>query len=235
MAYDALSLSVCLNKATLKNAKYSKKVVKRVKDEQYKIKFSQLGNLKDLHLQVFADASLGNIELNSETKSVMGSFICLSNNKNVISPLTWKSKVIDKVATDIKSAETLALESAIEDAIHLTSMISEVYTGNITSSKIPIIVNEDSKGLVDSLYSKRKVRTKSMRILLSCIQQYIKTGVIKEINHVSSKNQLGDIFTKRGVLNQNIIHAVSQGTLHFPKPAFAEWEKSSISYAHSHK
>ena len=131
LAYDALSLSVCLNKANYKNAKYSKKIVQRAKEEKFQIKFSQLGDIKDLKLQVYADASLGNIELNSETKSVMGSFICLSNNEGNMSPLTWKSKVIDKVATDIKSAETLALEAAIDDSIHLSSMISELYSGNV--------------------------------------------------------------------------------------------------------
>ena len=160
---------------------------------------------------------------------MMGSFICLSNSEDIISPLTWKSKVIDKVATDIKSAETLALEAAIDDSIHLSSMISELYSGNI-EKKLPIIVKEDSKGLVDSLYSTRKVKKKTMRIIISSIQQYIKKGIIKDIIHVSSKDQLSDILTIKGVLSEKIIHAVSEGTLIFPENKYSEWEKSFISY-----
>ena len=39
--------------------------------------------------------------------------------------------------------------------------------------------------------------------------------MIKEIIHVSTKDQLGDIFTKRGVQNHRIINAVSNGRLFF--------------------
>ena len=71
LCFDSLNLSVCLNKATNKDAKYSTKVVKRAKEERFQIKFSHLGPIEDLHLELFADASLGNIEYNLETKSVM--------------------------------------------------------------------------------------------------------------------------------------------------------------------
>ena len=141
----------------------------------------------------------------------MGSFICLSNDEHKICPLSWKSKIIDKVAPDIKSAETLALEAAIDESIYLASMISEVYSQG--KYKIPIIVNEDSRGLVDSLYSTKKVKRKTMRIVISCLQQYLKQGIIKEVNHVSSENQLSDILTKKGVNSSKIIYAVSEGTI----------------------
>ena len=169
MAFDALYLSICLNKATFKDAKIAKKAVNRAKEEQYCIKFGHLGDLKNLHLQVFADASLGNIEHQAETKSVMGAFIALANEDLRISPLSWKSKCIDKVAEDIKSAETLAMENAIDDSVYLSSMISELYTGE-NEKLLPIIVNEDSKGLIDSLYSTRKVKRKTMRVVISSLQ-----------------------------------------------------------------
>ena len=114
-----------------------------------------------MHFQVYPDASLGNIEYNSETKSVMGSLICLSNKTLDVCPLSWKSKIIEKVAEDIKSAETLALESAVDDTVYLASMFSEIYTGN-SDKKLPIVINEDSKGLVESLYSTKKVKRKTM-------------------------------------------------------------------------
>ena len=54
-----------------------------------------------------------------------------------------------------------------------------------------------------------------MRIIISSIQQYLKLGTISEINHVSTKDQLGDILTKRGVSNERIMNAVSKGSLVF--------------------
>ena len=62
-----------------------------------------------------------------------------------------------------------------------------------------------------------------MRIVISSIQQYLKNGTIKEIKHVSSKNQLSDVFTKKGVIKENIIHAVSIGSLKTPENL--KWEK----------
>ena len=60
-----------------------------------------------------------------------------------ISPLHWKSCVIDKVTEDVKTAETLALEKALDDAIHLSNLISEIYTGEATKNILPIVANED--------------------------------------------------------------------------------------------
>ena len=132
---------------------------------------------KKLHLEVFADAALGNAEKDLGTKSVMGYFIALSNSNMKISPLHWKSKVIEKVAEDVKTAETLALETAVDDSIHLADLIAEIYSGEEESeTKIPLKVNGDSASLIESLYSTKKVKRKTMRVVISSIQQNIKRG-----------------------------------------------------------
>ena len=165
-------------------------------------------------MEVFADAALGNAEKDLETKSVMGYFIALSNDDMQVSPLHWKSKVIDKVAEDIKTAETLALEIAIDDSIHLADLISEIYTGEHNPSvKIPLIVNEDSASLIESLYSTKKVKRKTMRVVISSIQQNIKQKWIKEILHVKSRDQIADVFTKSGVNTNGILNVIQNGTL----------------------
>ena len=62
-----------------------------MKQETVDLKFSRLGDIKDLHLEMFADASLGNVEEGMHTKSAMGYFIYLANNALDVSPLHWKS------------------------------------------------------------------------------------------------------------------------------------------------
>ena len=116
------------------------------------------------------------------------------------------------MANDITSAETLSLEAAVDNAVYLSTMFRELYFGQL-KERIPIIVNEDSKCLVESLYSTKKVKKKTMRLAISSLQQHIKEGVIKRINHVSSKDQLSDVLTKKGVLTDRMIDAVSKGTL----------------------
>ena len=126
---------------------------------------------------MFADASLGNVEEGMHTKSSMGYSICLANKTLDVSPLHWKSCVIDKVVEDIKTAETLVLEKILDDAIHISNLISEVYTGMATSNTLPIVANEDSNSLLESIYSTKKVKRKTMRVVLSSIQQHLQNKI----------------------------------------------------------
>ena len=217
LSFDALNLSMNLNYAKYKDAKFSKKSVMKAKQENVRIKYSHIGDFKDFKIEVFADASFGNIEQESATKSVMGFVILLRGKGQTVNPLHWKSKVIEKVAEDIKSAETLSLETAVDDAIHLADMINEIFNASDSSRsedmRIPLIINDDSKSLIDSLYSTKKVKKKTMRVVISSLQQHMKTGRIKQINHVNSKQQLADVFTKKGVSTDFILDTVTSGVL----------------------
>ena len=123
MAYDAFSLSTVLNQTKICHTKYANNVIKKAKKNDVSLKFQHLGKLENLHIELFVDASLGNIEDGGFTKSMMGHFIVISNEKGQFNPIHWKSKIIDKVAEDIKTAETLALDSALDDAIYLSRVI----------------------------------------------------------------------------------------------------------------
>ena len=79
--------------------------------------------------------------------------------------------------------------------------------------KIPLIVNEDSASLIESLYSTKKVKRKTMRVVISSIQQNLKNKRIKEIFHVKSSDQLADVFTKSGVKADGILSVIKHGTL----------------------
>ena len=166
-----------------------------------------------MHIELYVDASLGNIEEDGMTKSMMGYLIVLCDSDGNFNPLHWKSKVIDKVTPDVKTAETIALETALDDAIYMSKMISEIYTGDSETFKIPIVINEDSKSLVLSLSSTKKVKRKTMRLVISSIQQSINDGTISEIIHVSTKDQLADTFTKKGVNNDKLLRCLASGSL----------------------
>ena len=51
-----------------------------MKEKKVGLKFQTLGNIEELQIEVFADATLGNIEEEIQTKSAMGYFICLTNS-----------------------------------------------------------------------------------------------------------------------------------------------------------
>ena len=162
-----------------------------------RLKFQQLGPWQNLVINVYADASFATAENNLETKSVMGYFLAISNQDQLMNPIHWKSKIIEKVAEDTKTAETLALENAIDDALYLSSIFSEIYTGDKKRQDIPLVVHTDSKSLLDSIFSTRKVKRKTMRVVISSMQQHLKEGKIKNVFHISSNDQIADILTKK--------------------------------------
>ena len=56
-----------------------------------------------------------------------------------------------------------------------------------------------------------------MRVVISSLQQHLNDNTVKDIIHVKSKDQLGDIFTKKGVSAERILNVVKKGTiLHDP-------------------
>ena len=97
----------------------------------------------------------------------------------------------------------------------MSKLICEIYTGdtNSQSNRIPIVINEDSKSLVQSLSSTKKVKRKTVRLIISAIQQSIDDGTISDIIHVSSKEQLADIFTKKGVSSEKLLECLDSGNL----------------------
>ena len=213
ISYDAFYLSTCVNKASLNDAKYIEKVIQKCKNQNVELKLSKLDFWKSLHLELYVDAALGNIEQDGMTKSMMGYLLLLCDSQGNFNPLHWKSKVIDKVTPDIKTAETIALEIALDDAIYMSKLISEIYTGDQGSHKIPIVINEDSKSLIQSLCFTKKVKRKTVRLVISTIQQSINDGTISDIIHVSTKDQLADIFTKKGVNSEILLRRLASGSL----------------------
>ena len=193
-------MSTVLNRATARDIKVCNKIIKKVKQNDVVLKFTRLGNIDELHLEMFADASLGNVEQGIHTKSGMGYIITLANKNMDASPLHWKLCVIDKVAEDIKTAETLAFEKALDDSIHLSNLLSEIYTGKPKENSIPIIANTDSKSLLESIYSTKKVKRKTMRVVISSIQEHLQNKILTGVQHVVSKDNLADVFTKKGIL-----------------------------------
>ena len=200
------------------------------KRRRYIKKYSLVGNLEDFRVEIFAHASFGIIEHQNATKFVMRLLIILRGKGNRVNPLHWKSKVNDKVTEDIKCTKTLALETAVDNAIYLADMISEVYNSKRSSDsdvvESPLLVNEVSKFLVESLYSTKKVKWKTMWVIISSLRQNIRKGKIEKIWHVSSKEQLAHVLTKKGVSLDCILDTVSAGTLKIQKTAqlgFLSW------------
>ena len=145
----------------------------------------------------------------------MGYFIALCNDSSMCNPIHWKSRIIDKVAQDTKTAETLALEIALYNAIFISNFLTEIYFGPDAKLRIPILIYDDSKSLIQSLFSTKKVKRKTMRVVISRIQQLLRNKTISDAIHVKTKDQVADILTKRGVSCDKIYQTLREGKITF--------------------
>ena len=127
-----------------------------------------------------------------------------------------------------KTAETLALENAVDDALYISSMITEIYSGESRKSDIPLVVHTDSKSLLESIYSTRKVKRKTMRVVISSLQQHLKMKRIRSVEHVSSKLQVADVLTKRGVANNLILETLEKGNLQVTNSTRSQSEPKDV-------
>ena len=118
------------------------------------LKYSKLGKISDLSVKIYADASYGN--QSDKIRSTAGRVILLEN---------WKTKKIGRVCRSVKSAETRALEEAIDDGVNIARLDSEIYTGSVNlknPNQISVNALTDSKSLWESLHNTRQCEENSI-------------------------------------------------------------------------
>jgi hypothetical protein len=198
ISFDFNVLSSEVAKGTIATAKAVNRVVTKAKSSTNVLNFSRLGKLSDISVRVYADASFGNQA--DKIRSTAGRVI---ENKKTgkVSVASWKTKKIGRVCRSVKSAETRALEEAIDDAVNIARLVSEIYTGKVNlkdPAQIPVKAMTDSKSLWESLHNTRQCEEKLLRNSIAGIKELMELQMIQEVNWVPTLEQLADCMTKRG-------------------------------------
>ena len=140
--------------------------------------------------------------------------VFLSVEENVC-PLSWISNKVRRKVSSTLSAETLALNDVLDDAVYLKHRISEIHHDNVRESKIPILAYIDNKSLDESLRSTKQIQEKRLRIDIAEVQCMLELKKINEINWILSKENLSDGLTKRGIDTSVLLQCISTGKLKF--------------------
>ena len=215
IAFDVRELATRNKAATLDDLRNANKVLRKAQNEEIKVKYSKLGNWKDLKLVTYTDSSYKNAE--EGTKSVGGRVMFLANSKGQAVPLGWKSKTIQQVCKSVKSAETRSLDLGMEDSIFLSRMFAEICSGKSGSkhnvNQIPIEMKTDSRTLCDSIKSTKQVEEKSIRQIVAWIKQQKEEKIVKDISWVKSEKMIADVFTKKNVKTDVILAVTTLGDI----------------------
>ena len=192
-------------------------IIKKAKKVKYELKFVRLGELSDLVVKVFADASFCNQD--EKTRSTEGRVVMLANRNNkAVNIVSWKTKKIPRVCRSVKAAETRALEEAIDDAVNLARIIHEIYKGQVDlkhPDQVPVKAYSDSKSLWESLHNSRQCEEKMLRCSIAGMKELLDLGIVQDVSWVPTNSQLADCLTKRGKNAHWLIKVASQNTLEF--------------------
>ena len=212
LSFDALELNITKNKLTVEQVSRANKAIRMLKRSKTVLVYPRLGSFNQFQLKVFSDASWGNLP--DKVSSARGHLVFLSVGENVC-PLSWISNKVRRKVSSTLSAETLALNDALDDAVYLKYLISEIYHDNVRESKIPILAYIDNKSLDESLRSTKQVQEKRLRIDVAEVQCMLESEEINEINWIPSKENLADGLTKRGIDTSVLLQCISTGKLKF--------------------
>lgn len=121
-----------------------------------------------------------------DRKSTTGYVFMLSSG-----PVSWSSKKQPTIALSSTEAEYMAMTNAIQEAIWLNGLKSELYS--VQSS---IVVYGDNKGAIDLCKNvKFQARTKHIDVRHHFIRDHVQKGTIQMLR-VSTKEMVADVFTK---------------------------------------
>ena len=130
LSFEVNTLSSDVGKGDIETVKDLNRLVKKAKSYKSVLKFSKLGNINDLSVKVYADASF--VNQSDKVRSTSGRVILLENRKTgKVNVAGWKTKKINRVCRSVKSAETRALEEAIDDGVNIARLVSEIYSGSV--------------------------------------------------------------------------------------------------------
>ena len=116
-------------------------------------------------------------------------------------PIVWGSKMQSLVALSTTEAKLIAMSTTLREVIHLQNLLLELRGCNfpIPFRKLQVVccTFEDNATCIEVAQSDHKIRprTKHISVQLFHFHDHIEKGLIT-IEHVPSKYQLGDIFTK---------------------------------------
>ena len=155
---------------------------------------------KDKSIETYVDASFAgdwNISWSDEPSSVMSrtGYVILYAN----CPIIWSSKLQTEIALSTTESEYIALSQSMRDVIPLMGLLKELQPVISFTSKIPVLkckIFEDNMGCIDLVTTpKIRPRTKHIALKYHHFRSFVQNKTIT-IEHVDTKSQIADIFTK---------------------------------------
>ena len=110
-------------------------------------------------------------------------------------PLNWNSNRITKVVASTLSAEALAMEHGINEAIYSRQVLEEVF--GLPEKSIEINVYTDSKNLLQGIQGNKGISEKRLRRDINIMKQTLEDKKVSAISWIPAEQMLADSMTKK--------------------------------------
>ena len=176
LSFTALQMSKKNKEATISDLRDVNRILKKVREQESRIKYEHIGEKEDLMVVGNGDTSL-----KTGDKAVGGVILFLTNSSMTrASPIYWKAKQINQVCHSSQDAETLNLLTMVEDLICAAGQLEQMLYGDI-SRRIPICLFTDSEATLESVTSLKQIMTKTLRVVIVDLKERLLNGEITYI------------------------------------------------------
>ena len=207
MAYAAGTVSGSVKDATVRDLIAANKFIKILKSRDVILSYPKVDNLCRSSLICFSDVSFANLK---RSGSQGGLIIFLEGPDENYMPLAWQSRKLKRVVKSTLTAETLALQEAIELAIMIKCMLLDILKIEYNNKTLPIKCITDGKFLHDAVYSSKEVTEKRLKVELCAIRESLEKDEVTSVLWTNSKNQLADCLTKEGASRDKLYDALCE-------------------------
>ena len=205
--FDTCDLASRIKNGIVKDMLDVNKVIKRAMSEKMTLIYRPL---QEPDLLVYSDSSLGNM-VNGGTQG--GYLIGLLGKDKRFSPLSWGSRRVRRVVRSTLAGETLAMADAVDNAVYISTLYSELMTGDPSDACVEISCLTDCKSLYEAVKSQKFVTEKRLRIEISGLKESLEKDVIHELKWISTKEQLADCLTKKGASSAKLMNVLESGSM----------------------
>ena len=205
LAFDVVEMSSKFNSSQVSDLLRANKSLLRVRQHNSIIRIPHLGPCKNWHILVFSDASLAN--MCDGVSSMGGHIILLLGMKNAAAAIAWSCAKIKRVVKSTLAAEMLSLADALDHAIYLQQVISEL----TSFDDIPIDAFVDNKSVVEAVYSTKSVEDKRLRIDVGSVKELLDRKTIKSVQWIPGEQMLANPLTKLGASCLDLLKCIQQG------------------------
>ena len=143
-----------------------------------------------MEVNIYCDATWENLP--DGVSSTQGHIILLKGLEQRCCHIAWMSRKVKRRAPSTLAAEALAMRDALDEAVHLGSIMTELYCDNYCVNELPVVIYTNNKSLQENLHSTKQVCGKRLRIDMAEIRRMLNTDDIQRIIWLPTELQLAN-------------------------------------------